>query len=61
MAATQAFHRTRGARRSRQGGRRFRACFGMNLEMGQKRSLLIPLCTTTLIEETWPVGQRIKR
>ena len=50
MTTTSANRQARGVSRSRQGGRRFWACSGPNLEMGQKRSLLTPPCTTTLIK-----------
>jgi len=47
MAATQAFHRTRGARRSRQGGRRFSACSGRILRWA-KNKVCSPRCALQL-------------
>jgi len=61
MAAMQAFHRTRGARQSRQGGRQFWACSRPNLEMGQKQSLLTPPCSTTFMKGAKSLDQQIRR
>jgi len=61
MVTTLPFHRTRGGQQSSEGGTPVWAHSEPNWQMGQKRSLLISPCTTSLVKGARPLDQQIKR